>query len=130
MSAPATLGTFVAAAVLLDGLNRDNEDIGAEERINGTAREKIGSAGGWFAILCGVGEDGDWPEESIRDLIRQDLYTIRHQIKEEQDSPASHFRRWPAVASSVAQETVWRAKTQSIPFPWPRHGLPGAAPSG
>ncbi len=57
-SAPANLGTFVVATVLLDGLDTDNEGIDAGERRNGTAREKIRSARNWFEILCGNG--GGW----------------------------------------------------------------------
>ncbi|SRR5260370_33368324 len=95
-SAPANLGTFVVATVLLDGLDTDNEGIDAGERRNGTAREKIRSARNWFEILCGIGEDGDWPEESLRSFIRQDLAAIKDQINSEEDSTGSHFKRWPA----------------------------------
>ena len=93
-SAPANLGTFVTATVLLDGLDKDNEDVDTGDRSNGTAREKIRSARGWFEVLCGIGEDGQFPEEQVRDWIRQDLSVIGDQIDIEKDSPVCHFKRW------------------------------------
>jgi hypothetical protein len=57
-SAAANLGTFVTASILLDGLDKDNNDIETGERVNGTVREKLRSARGRFEILCGIGEDG------------------------------------------------------------------------
>src|SRR5438128_2257520 len=96
-SAPANLGTFITVAVLLDGLDKDNKDTDTGERPNSTAREKIRSARRWFEILCGIGEDGGWPEESLRDFIRQDLSAIKDQINEDKVSACSHFKRWPAV---------------------------------
>ena len=100
-SAPANLGTFVTATVLLDGLDKDNEDVNTGERLNGTAREKIRSARGWFEILCRIGEDGQFSEERVRDWIRQDLSVIGDQIDSEKDSPgctSNAGRRSPDVA--------------------------------
>jgi hypothetical protein len=89
--APATLETFIKAAVLLDGLDKDNEDTDEGERRNETASEKTESARHWFEVLCGIGEDGDWSEEGLRDFIRRDLSAIRREIG------GSHFKRWPEV---------------------------------
>jgi hypothetical protein len=99
-SAPATLGTFVIASALLDGLDKDNEDVDDGQRLNGTARDKISETRSWFEVLCGIGEDGIWPEETLRDFIRQDLAGIGDQIDNEEDSASSHFKRWPAVESA------------------------------
>lgn len=99
-SAPATLGTFVTASVLLDGLDRDNEDVDDGERLNAIARDKIREARSWFEILCGIGEDGAWPEEALRDFIRRDLAGVGDQIDRGEDSASSHFKRWPAVESA------------------------------
>lgn len=60
--------------------------------------EKIQDARGWFEILCGIGEDGDWPEERLRDFIRQDLLVLEEQIGE--DSSRPHFKRWSAVENT------------------------------
>lgn len=84
--------------MLLDGLDRDNEDTDAGERPNEVVGEKIQSARNWFEILCGIGENGDWSEERLRDFIRQDLHVLEDQISE--DSSRSHFRRWPAVENT------------------------------
>jgi hypothetical protein len=65
--------------------------------VNGTVAEKIRSARGWFEILCGVGEDGAWEERSLRDYIMQDLSVMGHEIKSDEDSPASHFKCWPSI---------------------------------
>jgi hypothetical protein len=97
-SSPANLQTFIAATILLDGLDKDNEDIAAGERCNSTAREKIQRSRAWFEILCGVGEDGQWPEQQVRDSIRECLSVISDQIDSSAGSPASHFKRWQAVA--------------------------------
>jgi hypothetical protein len=98
-SAPADLGTFTTAAVLLDGLDRDNEDID-NGRLNNTAREKIEDARGWFEVLCGIGEGeaDQWPEGGVRGFIRQALCEIEQQIDGEGNSPRPHFKRWPPVA--------------------------------
>ncbi len=97
-SAPANLDTFVKATIFLDGLERDNADIGEGEWVNGVARDKIDSARAWFEILCGVGEgeDGDWPEERIRHFIRCDLSAIHEQIADE----GLHFERWPEASTT------------------------------
>jgi hypothetical protein len=100
--APANLETLIKAAVLLDGLDTDNEDTDAGERRNGTAREKLHSARNKFEILCGIGEDGDLPEERVRDFIRRDLSVIRDQIHEEGGS--SRFKRW--VVDSTTTQTI------------------------
>jgi hypothetical protein len=89
-SAPADLDTLIKATVFLDGLERDNVDVGEGERINGTARDKIHSARANFEILCGLGEDGDWSEERIRHFIRCDLSAVYHEITTE----GLHFQRW------------------------------------
>ena len=98
-SAPANLGTFTTAYVLLDGLDKDNEDIDGGERLNNTASEKIQSARGGFEVLCGIGEgDADqWPEGGVRGFIQQALYGVKEQISDEGDSPCPHFKRWPPV---------------------------------
>jgi len=94
-SEPASLDTLTKAAVLLDGLERDNTDVDEGERVNGTAREKIGSARSWFEILCGVGEGGDWPEENVRHCIREDLSVMAVEI-----APGDlHFTRWSDVST-------------------------------
>jgi hypothetical protein len=98
-SAPASIGTFIRATVLLDALEKDNENVDTGERRNETARDKIRSARNWFEILCGIGEDGNWPEDSLRRSIGQDLYMIQSEINNE-DSPCSHFKRWRAVEST------------------------------
>lgn len=98
-SAPANIGTFITATVLLDELGKDNENIDVGERRNETVRDKIRSAHNWFSILCGIGEDGNWPEASLRDFIRGELGVIRSEINRE-ESPCPHFKRWPAVAST------------------------------
>jgi hypothetical protein len=82
----------------LDGLDRDNEETNTGERPNEVVGEKIQSARNWFEILCGIGEDGDWPEERLRDFIRQDLHVLEDQISEY--LPCSHFKRWPAVENA------------------------------
>ena len=86
--------TFISAAVLLDGLDKDNEDTDPGERPNGTASEKVQSARSGFEDLCGIGEDGDLLEERLRDAIRQDLSVLGYQIE------GPHFKRWPAVQST------------------------------
>jgi hypothetical protein len=98
-SAPANLGTFTTAYVLLDGLDKDNEDIDGGERLNNTASEKIQSARGGFEVLCGIGEgDADqWPEGGLRGFIQRALYEVEGQIDDEGDSPCPHFKRWPPV---------------------------------
>ena len=98
-SAPANLGLFTKAAVLLAGLDKDNEDIDTGERLNNTAREKIEDARGWFEVLCGIGEGpaDQWPEGGVRNFIRQALYEISQQINDETDSPCPHFKRWRPV---------------------------------
>src|ERR1022692_2363212 len=93
-SAPASLETFITAAALLDGLDKANEDANSGERTNGTVSEKIQGARHWFEILCGIGEDGDWSEERLRDLIGRDLSVIGQEIE------GSSFKRWPAVEST------------------------------
>jgi hypothetical protein len=95
--APANITTFVSASVLLDQLNEDNQDIEIGWRVNGTVREKLSRARRWFEILCGVGEDGAWPERDLRDFIMQDLSVVKNQIKTDDESPSSHFKHWPPV---------------------------------
>jgi len=91
-SEPGNLETFIKAAALLDGLDEDNEDTDMGKRPNETVSEKIHRARHWFEILCGIGEDGDWSDERIRDFVRQDLSVIGQEIE------GSHFKRWRAVA--------------------------------
>jgi hypothetical protein len=97
-SAPGNLGTFVIASVLLDELEKDNADIEPGQRVNGTVREKLASARGWIEILCGVGEDGAWPDKDLRQFIRQALSVIDDNI--ERTPPTAHFKRWPAVENT------------------------------
>ena len=101
-SAPATVETFVTASVLLDGLEKDNSAANESgQRENGTVDEKLSGARGWFEILCGIGEDGNWAEDRVRNFIMQDLSVIGHEIDlESEDSPSAHFKRWPAVESN------------------------------
>jgi hypothetical protein len=101
-AAPATLGTFTTAYVLLAGLDTDNEDVNDEERRNGTVHEKLHSARNWFEILCGIGEEGNWPEERLRHFIRQDLFAVKEQI-DVKGSSSSHFKRWPAGQPASAR---------------------------
>jgi hypothetical protein len=73
--APANIDTYTKAAVLIDGLLRRNARVlEANERLNETVKAKLKSARGWFEILCGIGEDGDWGEQQLRDIIRADLH--------------------------------------------------------
>jgi len=92
--APSNLDTFVKAAVLLDGLERNNDNTSDGEHINGIVREKIQNARQWFEILCGVGENGDWDERNVRRAIRSDLSTMGDQIADD----GRHFKRWPAAS--------------------------------
>ena len=94
----------MTASVLLDGLEKDNQaDKETGERVNGTVCEKIDDARGWFEILCGVGEDGQWPEENLRMFIRQALSVLESQIEQEsEETPCAHFKRWPSTSGSPA----------------------------
>jgi hypothetical protein len=95
--APANLDTYTKAAVLFAGLEADNADVDDGERPNETVNSKIHSARAWFEILCGIGEDGDWPEDRSREFVRSDLAGIQDHINHEIESPSSHFQKWPAV---------------------------------
>jgi hypothetical protein len=102
-SARASLETFVTASVLLDGLDKDNKEIGPGERVNGTVQEKLSNARGWFEILCGIGEDGEWSQEQLRMYIRQDLSVIEGQVDTaSKNSPRPHFRRWLWTSTVVS----------------------------
>lgn len=90
-SAPASLTTLTTASMLIAGMeasNTDHPDIG--ERPNETVREKLHSARGWFEILCGVGEDGNWPESDVRHFIRCDLDIVGDNIAPD----GLEFRYW------------------------------------
>ncbi len=95
-SGKANLNTFVTASVLLDGLEKDNNDVELGWRVNGTVVEKLSSIRSWFEILCGIGEDYDRPEDDVRAFIRQDLSVIEDNIAPA-DGASSHFRHWPPV---------------------------------
>jgi len=51
MSDPRNNETFTRAAVLLDGLERDNDHTDPGKRPNETASEKIQRARHWFEVL-------------------------------------------------------------------------------
>jgi hypothetical protein len=88
---PADLDTYTKAAVLIDGLLRSNADSDNGERPNEIVNSKLRDARGWFEILCGIGEDGNWPDEQLRDLIRKDLHGAGMHIE-----PAGLcFKGWP-----------------------------------
>ena len=91
---PANLDLLVKAAVLLDGLESDNADVTEPDRANGIAREKIREARAWFEILCGVGQDRDCDEKTVRNAIQHNLSTIGDQIADD----GRHFKRWPAAS--------------------------------
>jgi hypothetical protein len=91
--APADIQTFVQAAALLDELDFDNHDCEEGERPNATVTAKLRETRSWFAVLSGVGEDGNWREEDVRLYIGHALSTIDDNI----DGP--HVRRWKAVGS-------------------------------
>lgn len=97
--APADLDTYTKAAVLLAGLEADNADVDEGERPNETMKSKIHDARGWFEILCGIGEDGEWPENRLREFVRSDVAGIEDQINCEVQSPSSHFLKSPAVVN-------------------------------
>lgn len=92
--APADLDTYTKASVLLTGLATDNADVDEGFRLNGTVRDKIHSILTWFEILCGIGEDGEWAEMSVREFIRSELSGLRSEIDNETESVASHFKKW------------------------------------
>lgn len=91
-SAPANLDTLTKAAMLLDGMEASNMDADEGERPNETVNEKLHSARGWFEILCGVGEDGNWPEADLRHFIRCDLVVVNDNIAPD----GLHFQYWSA----------------------------------
>jgi hypothetical protein len=91
-SAPANLETLTTAAMLFDGLERDNMDPNEGERSNEIVNDKLHSARNWFEILCGVGEDGGWAEDHLRELIRKDLSGAAIHIAD----GGLHYKYWPA----------------------------------
>ncbi len=99
-NAAGSIDTYVKAAVLLDVLAKDNEDVETTERPNGTVREKIQSARNWFGILCGIGEEGGWADEQVRLAIGQALSSIRGQICAAGGSTSSRFQRWPLTGTT------------------------------
>jgi hypothetical protein len=96
-SSPADLDTYTKAAVLIDGLLRTNTFADTGERANETVNSKLRSARNGFEILCGIGEDGNWPENQLRDIIRSDLSGAGMHI----ESDGFYFKRWPALAEKV-----------------------------
>jgi hypothetical protein len=90
------LDTFVTAYVLLDRLEKDNNDVDVGWRVNGTVRDKIDGARNWFEILCGIGEDYSKPESDVRAFILQDVGVIQSNIGPE-DGASSHLKHWPPV---------------------------------
>jgi hypothetical protein len=107
ISGPANLATFATVSVLLDGLNAENADCEAGERLNGTARNYIRQVRSWFEILCGVGEDG-WTEEKVRSNLRTDVSVLKQQIDNEREPKGATFKRWfePESLPAISLEPV------------------------
>lgn len=88
------LDTYTKAAVLIDGLLASTSAwLENDERPNEIVRSKLRSARGWFEILCGIGEDGNWTEDHLRDMIRADLYGAEMHINRD----GLTYTAWPAV---------------------------------
>jgi hypothetical protein len=96
-SSPANLDTYTKAAVLIDGLLRTNTFADTGERANEIVNSKLRSARSWFEILCGIGEDGNWPEDRLRDILRSELFGAGMHI----ESDGLYFKRWPALAEKA-----------------------------
>jgi len=89
--APADLDTLTKASFLIQGLRSKNTDVEEFERKNETVDSKLQSAQNWFYILCGIGEDGDWPEQNLRDFIFEELSVVEGSIHPD----GMRFRAWP-----------------------------------
>ena len=89
--APADLDTLTKASFLIQGLRSKNADVEEFERKNELVDSKLQSAENWFHILCGVGEDGDWPEQSLRDFIFAEISVVEDAIH----ADGMRFQAWP-----------------------------------
>ena len=79
-SSSANLDTLTKAAVLLDGLERENTDP-AWGRPNGTVTTKLQSARLWCETLCGFGEDCNRSQEEILQLVWNDLLVVEGEMQ-------------------------------------------------
>lgn len=72
---PDDLSKFSKAEALLNGFERENR--GPDGSIfNIYYEEKITTVRSWFAMLCGIGEDG-YPQDKIRSNLMTDIGKLK-----------------------------------------------------
>lgn len=86
-NSPDDLLKFSLVQALLAGFEEENRAVDGS-MINAYSAEKIGSVRTWFAILCGIGEDGFTPEKArenafsdigkLANIISRDGLSLEH----------------------------------------------------
>jgi hypothetical protein len=79
---PDDLLKYAKAHPLFHALERANRDDDGDVA-DGYIEEKLCSARGFFAILCGVGEDGAWTREQVRSIIYQDVMKLEAMVSDD-----------------------------------------------